>query len=140
MILKKHIALLLAFFLLVSNSGLALNVHYCGEKIAGISTVFSKEEVCEMPTSTDDDSCCAKVETNHKKCCSDKEVNLDDDTEKIVIKSFSIDFDTPFVINEWQTVLIYTATFQTHSQCTEYYCEANAPPLYKLYSQYIFYA
>ncbi len=136
---KKHIALLLAFFLLVSNSGMALNVHYCGEKIAGISTVFSKEEVCEMPVSTED-SCCTKVETNHKKCCSDKEVNLNDDTEKIVIKSFSVDFDTPFVINEWQPVSFYNVTFQTHSQCVDYYCEAHAPPLYKLYSQYIFYA
>jgi predicted transcriptional regulator len=46
--IKKHIALLLAFFLLISNSGLAFNVHYCGEKIAAISSVFSDEEVCEM--------------------------------------------------------------------------------------------
>lgn len=137
--LKKHIALLLAFFLLVSNSGMALNVHYCGNKIAGVSTVFSKEEVCEIPVSKDD-SCCAKVETNHKKCCSDKEVNLDDDTEKIVIKSFSIDFDSSFIINEWQPVLFDDVAFQTHSQFIDYYCEANAPPLYKLYSQYIFYA
>ena len=73
--IKKHIALLLAFFLLISNSGLALNVHYCGEKIAAISSVFSDEEVCEMPVKKEK-SCCAKKEVTHKKCCSDKEVNL----------------------------------------------------------------
>ena len=46
---KKHISLLIAFFLLVSNSGLAFNVHYCGDKIAAVSSVFSTEEVCVVP-------------------------------------------------------------------------------------------
>ena len=132
-------ALLLAFLLLVSNSGVALNVHYCGGKIAAITTAFSKDEVCQMEVEQEQ-SCCAKAETNHKKCCSDKEVNLDDDTEKIVIKSFSIDLDAPFVINEWSSIVYNTASFQINSQCLDYYCQANAPPLYKLYSQYIYYA
>lgn len=136
---KKHIALLLAFFLLVSNSGLALNVHYCGNTIAAVSTVFSKEEVCEVPV-VEEQSCCSKVETNHKKCCSDKEINLDDDTEKIVIKSFSLDLDSVFIFNEWQPTQFVEVVSHSDTQQLEYYCDANAPPLYQLYSQYIFYA
>lgn len=136
---KKHIALLLAFFLLVSNSGVALNVHYCGNTIAAVSTVFSKEEVCEVPV-VQEKACCAKVETNHKKCCSDKEINLDDDSEKIVIKSFSFDLDSVFVMNSWNPQFFTPKSVQVHSQVTDYYCDANAPPLYQLYSQYIFYA
>ena len=46
MIFKKHISLLIALLVLVSNSGLAFNVHYCEGKIASISSVFSDEEVC----------------------------------------------------------------------------------------------
>jgi hypothetical protein len=136
---KKHIALLLAFFLLASNSGLALNVHYCGDSIAAVSTVFSKEEVCEVPV-VEEKSCCAKVATNHKKCCSDKEINLDDDTEKIVIKSFSLDLDSIFIFNEWQSIQFSTVVSHSYTQPFEYCCDANAPPLYQLYSQYILYA
>ncbi len=139
MYFKKHIALLLTFFLLVSNSGVALNVHYCGEKIAAITTAFSKNEVCQMEVEQEQ-SCCAKAETSHKKCCSDKEVNLDDDTEKIVIKSFSFDTDAPYVANEWRSFSFRTVLSEIRSQNTTYYCDAHAPPLYKLYSQYIFYA
>ncbi|MBN8643167.1 MAG: hypothetical protein J0L86_15250 [Flavobacteriales bacterium] len=136
---KKHIALLLAFFLLVSNSGLALNVHYCGNTIAAVSTVFSKEEVCEVPV-VEEQSCCSKVESSHKKCCSDKEINLDDDTEKIVIKSFSLDLDSVFIFNEWQPTQFATVVSFSDTKHFDYYCDANAPPLYQLYSQYIFYA
>lgn len=136
---KKHIALLLAFFLLASNSRLALNVHYCGDNIAAISSVFSKEEVCEVPV-VEEQSCCSKVETSHKKCCSDKEINLDDDTEKIVIKLFSLDLDSVFIINEWQPTQFTTVVSHSYIQQFDYYCDANAPPLYQLYSQYIFYA
>lgn len=39
---KKHISLFLAFFLLVSNVGFALDVHYCGVEIASIKPVFGK--------------------------------------------------------------------------------------------------
>lgn len=139
MYFKKHIALLLAFFLLVSNSGLALNVHYCGDTIAAVSTVFSKEEVCDLPV-VQEKACCSKVETNHKKCCSDKEINLDDDSEKIVIKSFSFDLDSVFVLKSWNPQFFTPVVVQVHSQITDYYCDAHAPPLYQLYSQYIFYA
>ena len=87
---KKHIILLLAILVLVSNSGLAFNVHFCEDKIASITTVFSKEEVCVTPEK--EDTCCAKLEKTHKKCCSDKEVNLKNKTEKVVVKTF-IDAD-----------------------------------------------
>ena len=49
MIFKKQLSILIAFLVLVSNSGLAFNVHFCEGKIASITSVFSKEEVCDMP-------------------------------------------------------------------------------------------
>lgn len=132
-------SLLLAFFLLVSNSGLALNVHYCGNKIAAISSAFSKEEVCELPVVQEKECCAAKTES-HKKCCSDKEINFDDDSQKIVIKSISFDLDSVFVISDWKPVIFNEITLPSYSQNFDYYCDANAPPLYQLYSQYILYA
>ena len=135
--LKKHITLLLAILILVSNSGLAFNVHFCEDKIASITTVFSKEEVCVTPEK--EETCCAKLEKTHKKCCSDKEVNLKNKTEKVVVKTF-IDADL-FLFNNKNEVLISTPIFKSikNEICT-YFFNSNAPPLYLLYSQYIFYA
>lgn len=139
MIFKKHISVLIAFFVLVSNSGLAFNVHFCEGKIASVTSVFSDEEVCEMPVEVEK-SCCAKAEQTHEKCCSDKEVNLKNKTEKIIIKTIAFDMDTVFYFNEYKTLQFgfYQDQFQT--PIVAYYCDANAPPLYKLYCQFTFYA
>ncbi len=132
---KKHFSLILAFLLLVSNSGLAVNIHFCEGKIAAISSVFSKEEVCEMPVK-EEIACCAKPDLQHKKCCSDKEVNLKNKIEKMVIKTISFDLHWAYFPNEWKPV-IFNALLPIISTSTiVYYCDANAPPLYKLYCQF----
>ena len=133
--LKKQIVLFLAFFVLVSNSGLAFNVHYCGEKIASISSVFSNEEVCNLPIK-EELSCCAKKETSHKKCCSDKEVNLKDKTEKFSYKSVSFDFDLFYQNNLWKPSIYNLVSKISLNQTIDYCCDANAPPLYQLYCQF----
>ena len=138
MIFKKHISILIAFFVLVSNSGLAFNVHFCEGKIASVTSVFSEEEVCEMPIEVEK-TCCAKAESTHEKCCSDKKVNLKNKTEKIIIKTIAFDMNTVLYFNEYKTPQFgfYQDQFQT--PIVAYYCDANAPPLYKLYSQFIYY-
>lgn len=136
---KKHISLLLTFFLLVSNSGLAFNVHFCEGKIAAISSVFSKEEICKMPVKVEK-TCCVKPEQTHKKCCSDKEVNLKNKAEKIIIKTIAFDIDSVFYITNWKPIIFSKILVIPYSQNIAYCCDANAPPLYLLYSQYTFYA
>jgi hypothetical protein len=137
---KKQISLLIAFFLLVSNSGLAFNVHYCEGKIASISSVFSDEEICAMPVQPVKKTCCAKPQKAHKKCCSDKEVNLKNKAEKITVKSFSFDLNSVFYFSEFNLVAFSSFIPVFYSQDTDFYCDANAPPLYQLYCQYTFYA
>jgi hypothetical protein len=137
--LKKHISFLTALLILVSNSGLAFSVHYCEGKIASISSVFSKEEVCEMKVVVEK-TCCAKPETTHKDCCSDKKINLKSKTEKIIIKTISLDFE-PAYFSEYRNQLFTVIETQHFSkENVAFYCESNAPPLYKLYCQYTFYA
>jgi len=137
--IKKHIALTLAFFLLISNSGLAFNVHYCGEKIAAISSVFSNGEVCEIPVE-EEKSCCAKKEITHKKCCSDKELNLKDNSEKFAFKSISFDLDLFFNTTIFKGTYCDSVESGIKSQNLSYCSDANAPPLYQLYCQFTFYA
>lgn len=139
MIFKKHISLLIAILVLVSNSGLAFTVHYCEGKIASISSIFSEEEICDAPVVVEK-ICCSKPETTHKECCSDKKFDLKNKTEKIIIKTISLDF-TPAYFVQYNDSVSFVTFAESHTDETiTFYGEANAPPLYKLYCQLTFYA
>ena len=133
MFFKKHISILLAFFLLVSNLGLAFNVHYCDDKIASISinTVSNYVEV--------ENDCCGKIEIISK-CCNTKVIKSQEKSDQGVVNSFSVATDGFCVFNVWEP-LFFTPKFHfKKSQTTSYHCVTNEPPLYLLYSQYTFYA
>lgn len=136
---KKHISILTALLILVSNSGLAFSVHYCEGKIASVSSVFSKEEACQMQV-VEEETCCAKPEKTHKSCCSDKKVDLKSKTEKIIIKTISLDFEPAFFSEYKNHIFAETITAKSVNDEVAFYCDSNAPPLYKLYCQYTFYA
>jgi len=138
---KKCTSLFLAILLLVSNIGLAFNVHFCGGKIASISSVYSIKERGDAPEkSTAAKECCSEKEKDHKQCCKDKVVDLEDKSPDTIIKSFSFHIDVPFVLQDWKPIVFNEVAAFKQSEKIVYYCEANAPPLFKLYSQYIFYA
>jgi len=139
MIFKKHIILLIAILVLVSNSGLAFNLHYCEGRIASISSIFSEEEACETPVLVEK-ICCTKTETTHKECCSDKKVELKNKTEKIIIKSISLDFQPDYCTAIKHIPISVFNVGKCTDNFTAFYKEANAPPLYKLYCQLTFYA
>ena len=131
MIFKKHISILLTVFLLVSNLGLAFNVHYCDDEIASITintAPASQEKV---------DECCGVVE-KESGCCNDKVIKAEIKADQIIVKSLLFDFIA--VTNDWKPlVFISNNNFEQRDNHT-YYCDAHAPPLYLLYSQYTFYA
>ncbi|WP_295337790.1 hypothetical protein [Flavobacterium sp.] len=136
---KKHISLLTALLILVSNSGMAFTVHFCQGKIASVSSVFADEEVCDMPVVVEK-NCCTKVETTHKKCCSDKKVDLKNKTEKIIIKTISLDFE-PVYFSEYKNLVFTVAESPKKvDEKVAFYCDSHAPPLYQLYCQYTLYA
>jgi hypothetical protein len=131
--LKKHISLLLAFFLLLSNVGLTFDVHYCEDKIASVSlkTGFEFNDF--------EKNCCGKVEEKSA-CCKDKVVHFQKKSDNLLIKVFSFTADIPFLFEEWNPIVFATIPNFKSTPVTSYYCEAHAPPLFKLYKQYIFYA
>jgi len=135
----KGTSLFLAFLILVSNVGLAFNVHYCGGNIAGISSVYpvdASDVVKEMPS---EKSCCAPKAKTSKSCCKDKIVKIDKKSE-VTVKVFSFQMDTPFVPESWKPIVFTSVPTVQNNPIPTYYCDANAPPLYQLYSQYTFYA
>jgi hypothetical protein len=130
---RKHISLLLTFFLLVSNLGLAFNVHYCDNKIASVTlSIASASEQVEK-------DCCGVVEKDSK-CCKNKIIKSEVKSDQIIVKSLSFDADYIPVYADWKSIVFpYKFNFKTRDIFT-YYCDAHAPPLYLLYSQYTFYA
>lgn len=139
--IKKCTSLFLAILLLVSNFGLAFNVHYCGDKIASVSSVFDTIETNKKDHSTDKDCCCIKEGKKKDSCCKNKVVDLKKDTKDVIIKTFSFQIDVPFTIVNGSELLFAKADKTIFNyNVTEYYCSPNAPPLFKLYQQYIFYA
>ena len=129
---KKHFCVLLAFFLLVSNTGYTFNVHFCGDKIASISIKAA------FATQKTEEKCCPVIDVN-KHCCNDKVLNFQKTVEQVILKSFSSEISSCVLISESKPV-IFTAlpNFKTNAT-PSYYCDAHAPPLFKLYQQYIFY-
>ncbi|MEO5776893.1 MAG: hypothetical protein ABIQ27_08305 [Flavobacterium sp.] len=133
MIFKKYISIFLVFFLLVSNLGLAFNIHYCDDEIASItlSTVESDQKA--------EKDCCGIVEKDSK-CCNDKVIKAEIKSDQIIVKSLSFDIAFLPINNDWKpSVFVSKFIFKQRDNVT-YSCDAHAPPLYLLYSQYIFYA
>lgn len=136
---KKHISILLIFFLLVSNSGMALTAHFCEGKLAAISAAFKNEEICVVPKKPIEKGCCSKPNQTHKKCCSDKKITLKSDTEKSTVKTVVFDLDTIFYQKPVRWNAFVAIPNSISSKITHFCGDANAPPLYLLYSQFTFY-
>jgi len=132
MISRKGISFLLVFLLLASNSGLAFNVHFCGGELASVKAVFESGN-------DHSNSGCGMDETKSHGCCKDKVIKSDKKQDSIV-KTVAFFTAVPFVQAEIQTAYFTHVAAFDHELNASYYCNANAPPLFKLYSQYIFYA
>ncbi|HEX9979768.1 MAG TPA: hypothetical protein VGB50_04295 [Flavobacterium sp.] len=140
--LTKCTSLFLSFLLLVSNMGLAFNVHFCEGQIASITSVFNVEEVCEVQPvpALEEKACCAEAAKDHKSCCDDKIVDLKDKDHDVVIK-FTFGGDFLFHVAPITEIpsFIPKAVFPVKKDAV-YHFEPENPPLFKLYHQYIFYA
>ena len=99
---KKHISIFLAVLLLVSNVGLAFNVHYCGGEISSVSLNST------LPSVQSEKGCCEKkVASKKDSCCKDKKVVIQKKGDNGIIKSFSFQMDYAFVIPETHSVCFY---------------------------------
>jgi hypothetical protein len=138
---KKCTTLFLAILLLVSNFGLAINVHYCGDKIAFISSAFTTVETSKKDDASAKNCCCKTDDALKDACCKNKVVDLKKNSKDIIIKNLSFHLSSPYILVK-SNELIFAKAEQINLNVneSEYYCNPNARPLFKLYKQYIFYA
>ena len=135
--MQKFTSVLLACLVLVCSSGFAFNVHYCGENIASVSIGSQPVEDCVDPVP--EKACCAKAAKDHKSCCSDKVVDLDDQPD-VIVKSVFFSIDAPYIAADVFRLVPDSQVFPVKQKQRTYRYTANSPPLFKLYKQLIFYA
>ena len=131
---KKYIGLFLALLILVSNVGLALTMHYCGGKVAFVS-------VQTLANTTDSEKgCCAKKAITKDSCCKNKTVHFQKKSDNATLKAFSFEPYVAYLVPENKVEIATLQAAFINNPIAKYYCDANAPPLFKLYHRYIFYA
>ena len=119
--------------LLVSNVGLAFNVHYCGDKIASVSIgnpFFNQNAEID---------CCGIVEKKSN-CCNDKVIKFEKKSDNSVVKIIDFQIDSPFILQDWKPIVFGEKTVFKNCKLTSYTCNANAPPIFMRNCQLIFYA
>ena len=132
---KKQISIFLAFVVFMANIGYSFTVHYCNDTIASISLNTTIDEPCVEEVA----SCCA-LENNHDKCCSDKVIKVEKKTDNFVTKHFKIGFESIIFTSNSSLELLKRQVFYTKKETTAFYCDSNAPPIYKLNCQLVLYA
>jgi len=135
--LKRNIALFFTCYYLVISVGLSMTLHFCGGSLAGMS-VTSREVVCEV--SDVQDVCCFIKSETKSGCCNDTVLDLSEVDEDSLLDSSNI---LKQYIAIAQNVLCYFFTntqFKNKVALPNYTFQSNAPPLYKLYGTYIYYA
>lgn len=138
--LRSYISMLLSTFILVSNIGLAMNVHYCHGQVSDISLAYRTSDDCAEIHAKKKQTCCATKAESHKKCCENDVVKLQDKSDNIIVKSIQLDFAQMAEVAVWKLSPFTVEVVSDNADAPSFYCESHAPPLYKLYSQYIFYA
>ncbi len=65
---------------------------------------------------------------------------MDNKIDYSILKGFQFNFLAVTFENEMPSFINEVDVLSANKKTVDYYCDSNAPPFYKLYSQLIFYA
>ena len=145
---RKLINILLSALILFSNSGWAITFHYCKDTLSSVSLEYLTSASEEEEDCTTMDSCCAsddnddETETSHKKCCDDTSITSSISDSTSVVKVLELQLQ-PFVIAPTTLPILEEVSITEtvkKSITTDFFTQLNAPPLYELYCQRVFYS
>lgn len=139
--MKKLTAILTLIIILFSNAGFAVNVHYCKGKVEKIELGYFNYNIsCEHQV---EKGCCTSekctADDAEESCCADETISKQ--YEEVVVQNISL-HAAAFLITptyEFNPTIYFIPAVKT-TACYEKSVQANAPPLYKLYQQFLLYA
>lgn len=96
--MKRISAFLLTFLFLISNSGMAVNGHWCGGKLASVKFLSDEEHGCKCGKSPMKANCCKEVKVSLK---ANKELaNAGNFSLKISFPEQIFLFSNPFSVSQ----------------------------------------
>lgn len=146
--MQGYIRFVLSLILIISNLSVAFSMHFCQGQVEMVKLNHLDNKVCKMQMPT---SCCAeKEETKHceipeekseqkEDCCIDLAYadDIQDQQTVDVLKVIPITFQEFPIIKMFE---FYTKNSTISSQkYLDFYVESNAPPLFILNKQQVFY-
>ena len=136
---KKHISIFLALFVLFVNSSASLVLHFCHDQVAYVSLEYQNKSTKDI---AEEHNCCAIDDFSDikKDCCSNHEIKAEKKIDYSLLKDFQFDFLAVTFVPYTEKFFDYSEEAFTKHENVSFYCDSHAPPLYKLYSQFIFYA
>lgn len=132
---NPKISFLLAALILLTQLSLRFSVHYCQDQIASISFQPKESEPCLENVK----SCCAHL-TDHKPCCSDKEIKIEKKTEASILSTFQTKCFLFVGSTEWRYPINLVQSIRVVSPSIIASIATHPPPRYKLYCQFLHYA
>ena len=148
---RKLVTIILSALILYFNSGWAISFHYCKDSLSSVSLEYITSFISEE----DDDSCacmgscCAseddedenETDTSHKKCCDNTAISSSISDSTSVVKALELQLQ-PFVVSSLVFPTLEVVSPQTVKKAItrDFFLQLNAPPLYELYCQRLFYS
>jgi hypothetical protein len=130
-------SLFLTAALFFSNLGLAVTIHYCGHDVEKVVIGYGYDANCEHTAS--EKACCKEEKKSKEDCCSDQIIKQQKDD--VVVQNFTLQFAPCILSYSFDfTPPIFAEPSVRTQHIFEYAVQANAPPLYKLYQQFLLYA
>lgn len=120
--------------LLTSKVGLALNVHYCGGKIAEISMAWQAEG-CQISYLSDNQQ---GFEVKKSHCCDDKIVFIQNNNPQKVFY-FSYDLNIPISLEQQQNFVLFMKFHLQKNIPLNSSCFIRKSKIFLLNSAFVFY-
>lgn len=114
--------------------GMQLNLHYCGGELDNVSMDFVEKNV-----ENHSDDCCYDIEYDDS-CCVDEILKQSTDDTIVYQLNIQIPYFIEQSFSDWKPALFMESQLQIPNTYFAYSIWSNAPPLYKLYHQYLLYA
>ncbi len=120
---------------MVIQTKMIQNIHLCSGHICSIQTFLNekKDSCCH-----ESESSCCDVNEKDKNCC--KDIVIEQNIDEVLIEKFSFECNHFIVLQN--SVIKNFAFFSINKdlKINAFLIQSNAPPLFKLYQKYIFYA
>ncbi|MFD0863734.1 hypothetical protein ACFQ1M_16080 [Sungkyunkwania multivorans] len=136
----RSIYALVAIFFLMTKVGVAFNLHFCGEQLASVTTMFESNG-CGMEMAAEAKPSCESEQLSKPSCCSDEVLLVQNQDENPISDVLSLSQDQLMAVLTTALVfdLFSVESESWNNQPPHYHYDSHAPPLYALYCSYTFY-